>query len=121
MADPQHPTLVDAIENRLAVSFRYHSENSQEEDPTERIVEPWIYGCKNGKESLYGYQIGGDNPGMRRFDMRRVKSVKLTGDRIENHPTDEANITKWDSVWATVGSQSNILETRQNPADQIAA
>ena len=101
---PQHPALVDAIENRLAVCFRYHSENSSEDEPTERVVEPWIYGCKNGKESLYGYQVSGGEQGMRRFDMRRVKSVKLTGERIENHPTDDANITKWETIFAAVGS-----------------
>lgn len=100
---PQHPTLVDAIENRLAVCFRYRSENSSEEEPTERVVEPWIYGCKNGKESLYGYQVSGGDTGMRRYDMRRVKSVKLTGERIENHPTDDANVTKWETIFAAAG------------------
>lgn len=108
MAEPQHPTLIDAIENRLQVCFRYHSENSQEDEPTERIVEPWIYGCKNGKESLYGYQVSGGEPGMRRFDMRRVKSVKLSGERIENHPTAGADVTKWETIWASTNTAENI-------------
>lgn len=120
MAEPLHPTIVDAIENRLQVCFRYHSENSQEEEPTERIVEPWIYGCKNGKESLYGFQVGGENPGMRRFDMRRVKTVKLTGERIENHPDRSADVTKWDSIWASHGT-GPTLNAVENPADKIAA
>lgn len=120
MSDPSHPQLVDAIENRLAVCFRYHSENSSEDEPTERIVEPWIYGCKNGKESLYGYQVSGGEPGMRRFDMRRVKSVKLTGDRIENHPSGPI-VSKWDSIWASTGAGKDQPTPVNNPADSIAA
>lgn len=96
---PSHPQLVDAIQNRLQVGFRYHSENSALEEPTDIIVEPLIYGSKNGKESLYGYQVNGSQPGMRRFDLRRVKAVKLTGERMENHPS-AASLTKWDMVFA---------------------
>ena len=119
MTSPTHPLLVDAIENRLQVCFRYHSENSTEDAPTERIVEPWTYGCKNGKESLYGFQVSGGEQGMRRFDMRRVKSVKLTGERIENHPTDGVEPTKWDNVWASHSSKAP--SAINNPADAIAA
>lgn len=119
MTEPNHPTILDAIQNRLQVTFRYHSENSTEEETTARIVEPWIYGCKNGKESLYGYQVGGDNPGMRRYDMRRVKHVELTGDHMENHPDRAADVTKWDDVFAsTVAIGPKPV---QNPADSIAA
>lgn len=120
MAEPQHPTIVDAIESRLQVCFRYHSENSSADEPTERIVEPWIYGCKNGKESLYGYQVSGGDPGMRRFDMRRVKHVSLTGERIENHPEKAEVVTKWDHIWASHGT-GPTLETVHNPTDAIAA
>lgn len=119
---PHHPNLSDAIESRLTVCFRYHSENSSEEEPTVRIVEPWIYGCKNGKESLYGYQLSGGEEGLRRFDMRRVKKVEFTGEKCEHHPTNNADVTKWDTVfaaWHPDGCQ--ILETKQNPADLIAA
>jgi len=115
---PQHPSLVDAIENRLQVCFRYHSENSKEEESSERIVEPWTYGCKNGKESLYGYQVSGGEEGLRRFDMRRVKSVKLTGERIENHPTKIADVMKWDAIFATTVVPSDRI---LSPADQVAA
>jgi predicted DNA-binding transcriptional regulator YafY len=107
---PQHPTLVDAIENRLQVSFRYHSENSQDETPSDRVVEPWIYGSKNGKESLYGYQVTGGEPGLRRFDMRRVKSVKLTGERVENHPDKVADVTKWNEIFASTSIVSQADE-----------
>lgn len=104
--EPNHPVIVDAIENRLQVTFRYRSENTEEdESSSERIVEPWIYGIKNGKESLYGYQVDGGETGLRRFDMRRVKSVHLTGDPIENHPLQEAQLTKWDLVFADFLSQ----------------
>ena len=119
MPTPNHPQLVDAIESRLAVCFRYHSENSSEEEPTERIVEPWTYGIKNGKESLYGFQVSGGEKGMRRFDMRRVKSVKLTGERIENHPDNGVESTKWDNIWASHSSKAP--SPVNNPADAIAA
>lgn len=103
MITPSHPTLVDAIENRLQVSFRYHSENSTIDEPTDRIVEPWIYGSKNGKESLYGYQVSGGSASLKRYDMRRVKSVKLTGEHIENHPDKAAVVSKWDYIFASTG------------------
>lgn len=104
--EPLHPTLVDAIRNKLQVSFRYHSENSQQDEPSERIVDPWIYGCKNGKESLYGYQSAGGSEGMKRFDMRRVKNVKLTGNHIENPPSSAADVTKWDSIYASTDTST---------------
>ena len=108
MTSPNHPTLVDAIENRLQVTFRYHSENSATEEPTDRVVEPWIYGCKNGKESLYGFQVSGGDEGLKRYDMRRVKSVKLTGERIENHPDKVAVVSKWDSIFASTGIGKDV-------------
>jgi predicted DNA-binding transcriptional regulator YafY len=92
--------LIDAIGSKLQVTFRYHSENSQEDEPTVRIVEPWIYGSKNGKESLLGWQVSGGEAGIRRYDMRRVKHVELTGDHVENHPDKPAEPTKWDEIWA---------------------
>lgn len=121
MTSPNHPLLVDAIQSRLQVSFRYHSENSSEEEPTERIVEPWIYGCKNGKESLYGFQISGGEPGMKRYDMRRVKSVKLTGDHNENHPNKEAIVSKWDSIFASTGVGKTLPSPINSSADAVAA
>lgn len=119
MAEPQHPAIVDAIESRLQVCFRYHSENSSTDEPTERIVEPWIYGSKNGKESLYGYQVSGGSPGMKRFDMRRVKHVNLNGEHIENHPPKVADVTKWDNIWASHGTDM-VLQTVKSPTDAIA-
>ena len=99
---PLHPTLLDAIANGLQVTFRYHSENSTVEEATDRIVEPWIYGTKN----LYGYQVDGGESGIRRFDMRRVKSVRLTGDHIQNIPTAKADVTKWDKIFESTSKIS---------------
>jgi predicted DNA-binding transcriptional regulator YafY len=106
---PKHPTLVDAIQNRLQVVFRYKSENGLVDEPCERVVEPWIYGSKNGKESLYGYQVSGGELGMRRFDMRRVKSVKLNGEHIENHPPKVEDVTKWEAIFASTGTDVKAL------------
>ncbi len=96
MIDHEH-SLVDAIDNRLRVSFRYKS--SDEQWSTLRVVEPWVYGIKNSKESLYGYQLEGGDRGPKRFDLRRVKDIKLTGESSDVHP-DKVDITKWDSIKA---------------------
>jgi len=104
---PCHSTLLDAIPNKLQVTFRYHSENSQQDEPTDRVVEPWIYGMKNGKESLLGWQVSGGEAGIRRYDMRRVKTVRLTGDHVDNHPDAPADPTKWDEIFATLDHKSD--------------
>lgn len=91
--------IVDAIKNRLQISFRYRSQD--ETEGTERIVEPWIYGTRNGKECLYGYVVsGGSGPGMKRFNLEKVRGISLTGEHIENHPETLGDITKWDEVIA---------------------
>lgn len=121
MTTPNHPVLVDAIQNHLQVCFRYHSENSAVEEPTDRIVEPWIYGSKNGKESLYGYQVSGGEKGIRRYDMRRVKKVELTGDHNENHPDRPGDISKWDEIFASTGAAKTAPAPINNPIDSIPA
>lgn len=91
--------LVDAIKNRLQVSFRYRS--NDEVEASERVVEPWIYGKRNGKECLYGYAVsGGSGPGMKRFNLEKVKGISLNGNFIENHPEGVTDVTKWDEVIA---------------------
>ncbi len=91
--------IVDAIKSRLRVTFRYKS--SDEAEHTLRTIEPWIYGKRNGKECLYGYQVeGGSGQGVKRFNLERVKSVHLTADTIENHPSNAGDITKWDEIYA---------------------
>lgn len=91
--------IVDAIKRHQRVTFRYKS--NDETDHTIRTIEPWIYGTRNGKECLYGYQVsGGSGPGMKRFNLERVKLVALTGDLIENHPEGNGDVTKWDEIYA---------------------
>lgn len=92
-----HGVLVDAIENRLQVCFRYKA--SDEDHATVRVVEPWIYGSRNGKECLYGFQLEGGVKGPRRYDLRRVGTIEYTGEHCENHP-DHHDMTKWDVVVA---------------------
>ena len=96
---PYHDVLVDAIKNRLQVTFRYRS--NDEEEVTVRVVDPAIYGVRNGKACLYGYQIsGGSSPGHRRFNLEKVKHVSLTGEHIENHNEVAADVTKWEEIHA---------------------
>ena len=91
--------IVDAINNRLQVTFRYRS--NDETETTERVVEPWIYGTRNGKECLYGYAVsGGSGPGMKRFNLEKVRGIALNGNLMENHPVGVTDVTKWDEVIA---------------------
>lgn len=91
--------LIDAIKSRLQVTFRYKS--NTESEATDRVVEPWIYGTRNGKPCLYGYQTsGGSGPGMKRFNLEKVKGIGLTGNFIENHPEGVSDVTKWDEIFA---------------------
>lgn len=94
--------IVDAIKSRLRITFRYRS--NDEAEHSVRVVEPWIYGTRNGKEALYGYQVeGGSGPGMKRFNLERVKQVSLLADPIENHPENNGDVTKWDEIFAETG------------------
>jgi predicted DNA-binding transcriptional regulator YafY len=94
-----HSVLIDAIQSRLQVTFRYR--RSEETEGTERVVEPWIYGIRNGKKCLYGFSVsGGKGQGLRRFNLEKVKSMNLTGDHISNHPSDVNDVTKWDEIFA---------------------
>ena len=43
--------IIDAIDKKKMLSFDYHNH--------ERIVEPHVYGIKDGKKSLQAYQTGG--------------------------------------------------------------
>lgn len=98
MSDHSH-VLIDAIQNRLQVTFRYRS--NDEDEASERVVEPWIYGTRNGKECLYGYTVsGGSGPGMKRYNLEKVRGIGLTGNHIENHPETLGDITKWDEIKA---------------------
>lgn len=92
-----HTNLIDAIQNHLQVSFRYKA--TGEDEATLRVVEPWIYGTRNGKECVYGFQVEGGEVGPRRFDLRRVKTISLTGDMFEQHPSVN-DVTKWDEIRA---------------------
>jgi predicted DNA-binding transcriptional regulator YafY len=91
-----HTVLGHAIENRLRVQFKYKS--TDEDVATLRMVEPWVYGYKNGKESLLGFQVE-PMPMTKRFDLRRVKHIELAGGECDQHP-EQIDASKWDRVEA---------------------
>lgn len=95
----QRALIIDAIKNKLRITFRYRS--GDEEEATVRVVDPWVYGTKNDKESLFGFQVeGGTGQAIRRFNLERVKNVTLTGDVAEHSPDESQDITKWNEIYA---------------------
>jgi predicted DNA-binding transcriptional regulator YafY len=95
----QRALIIDAIQNKLRITFRYRS--GDEEEATVREVDPWVYGNRNDKECLYGYQVsGGTGQAIRRFNMERVKHVTLTGDVAEHRPDEAQDVTKWNEIYA---------------------
>ena len=91
-----HTALIYAIENRLRVKFKYKS--TDEDVATLRMVEPWVYGYKNGKESLLGHQVEPE-PLIKRFDLRRVKHIEVDGGECSQHP-QQIDASKWDRIEA---------------------
>lgn len=91
-----HSVLIHAIENRLRVQFKY--KGTDEEVATLRTVEPWVYGYRNGKEALLGYQV--EPIAMtRRYDLRRVKHIEIVDGPCENHP-EQIDLSVWEFIHA---------------------
>lgn len=69
-----------ALADKLVIEFDYGDHR--------RVVEPHVYGQKDGKDQLLAYQVQGESssdelPEWRRFDIAKMSNVKLT----ENHFT----------------------------------
>lgn len=67
--------LRKAISERLLVEFDY--------DGYHRVVEPHVYGKKEGEMQLLAYQITGESasdalPEWRRFDIDKISHLRLT-------------------------------------------
>lgn len=94
-----HDLLKEAIASHKRIEFVYQS--NTEETPTRRVVDPWIYGDRNGKPALFGYQVeGGSGSEPRRFNVGKIHSLKITDNRAEHHPSQNADITKWNGIHA---------------------
>ena len=67
-------TIIEAIETKKMLQFNYHG--------YERIVEPHVYGTKNGKDALQSYQVSGKSssgglPQWRRFFLDDLHDIKI--------------------------------------------
>lgn len=94
-----HEVLTEAISKRKRIEFTYQS--NTEEQPTRRVVDPWIYGDRNGKPALFGFQVeGGSGGACRRFNVDKIHGLKLTGQPAENRPDLNADVTKWNGIHA---------------------
>jgi hypothetical protein len=70
-------TIIDAIEDKKMLQFNYHR--------YVRIVEPHVYGVKDGKKSLQAYQVGGESssgglPQWRRFFLDDLSDIETLND-----------------------------------------
>jgi predicted DNA-binding transcriptional regulator YafY len=94
-----HEVLTEAIDQRKRIEFTYQS--NTEDAPTRRVVDPWIYGDRNGKPALFGYQVeGGSGSECRRFNVGKIHSLRITDQPAQNRPESSADITKWDGIHA---------------------
>jgi len=60
-------------------------------DNAVRLVEPYSFRYRNGKEHFYGYNISGGSspPGIRSFEVVRIQSVELTDNRyVPRYPPE---------------------------------
>jgi predicted DNA-binding transcriptional regulator YafY len=95
-----HSTIKEAIETSKRIQFTYQGNTDAE--PSQRTVDPWIYGERNGKPALYGYQLeGGSGEGQRRFNLGKVEDLRITDVPMKELPPKSADVTKWDSIHAS--------------------
>jgi len=89
-----------AIANKRVLEFTYHGHH--------RVVEPHVYGRKNGVDQLLGYQIGGTSksggvPDWRRFDLPDVNGATATPSGFPGpRPYPSGKHTEWDTTYAIV-------------------
>ena len=67
-------TIIDAIDAKKMLKFDYHDH--------QRIVEPHVYGIKDGKKSLQAYQTGGTSssggiPEWRRMFVDEMSNIQM--------------------------------------------
>lgn len=91
---PWDAIVKHAIQNRLLLEFNYHG--------FPRVVEPHVYGLKNGRFGILGYQVGGASksgsiPDWRRFEFDDMQVVVATNRTFAGpRPTPTGRHSAWD-------------------------
>lgn len=83
----------DAIATKQVIVFAYQGH--------QRVVEPHIYGRKDGVLQILGYQIGGRSsqgklPDWRRFDLPLMRDLQLHGSGFAGAREVNARHSAWD-------------------------
>jgi hypothetical protein len=93
-------TIREAISRKLLIEFTYEGGN--------RVVEPHVYGQKDGTEQLLAFQVQGDGssdelPEWRRFDIGKMSNLKLTNDHFTGRrPTLSGEHAPFDDYFIVV-------------------
>lgn len=92
--------LKTAISEKKIIEFNYHGYR--------RIVEPHVYGIKDGKYQIQVYQIAGGSesggiPEWRRMDLDEVSGMRLSEERFKGpRPYPSGKHSEFDDIIAVV-------------------
>lgn len=95
-----HEIIIRAISERRMLRFDY--------DAYQRVVEPHVYGIKNEKSQILGYQTEGSShsgglPEWRRFDTSGISNLEsLDTTFAGSRPFPSGEHSTWDQTFAIV-------------------
>ena len=89
-------TIIDAITGKRLLKFYYHD--------YERIVEPHVYGVKDGKEALLVFQVSGGSssgglPEWRRMFLDEISDLEILKESFPGkRPTPSGKHSSFDRI-----------------------
>lgn len=89
-------TIIDAITNKRLLKFSYHE--------YDRIVEPHVYGVKDGKEALLVFQVSGESssgglPEWRRMFLDEITNLEILEEKFPGQrPTPSGKHSSFDKT-----------------------
>jgi len=89
-------TIINAITNKHLLKFNYHE--------YERIVEPHVYGVKDGKEALLVFQVSGGSssgglPEWRRMFLDEISDLEILEESFPGQrPTPSGKHSSFDTT-----------------------
>lgn len=95
-----HQDIFRAIRGRNLIEFNYEGHH--------RVVEPHVYGCRNGMEQMLGFQIWGSSssgglPDWRRFDLAGISGLIVLAEGFAHRkPEPSGTQGDWDEIYMAV-------------------